>query len=113
MKWPSRVNYLPYKKIKNKYNDNVQNSKKSYFEENTSEGSVSIKSFWNTVKSFIRNKGILSNDNVYIKAPNYTTLNVKWGNLVYIKPKAEICDEKILLEMFNNHYMVQSELYEK
>ena len=104
---------MPYEKIKNKYNDNVQNSKKSYFEENISEGSASVKSFWNTVKSFIHNKGIFSSDNVYIEALNYTTLNVKWGNLVYIKPKAEIGDEKILLEMFNNHYMVQPELYEK
>ena len=55
----------------------------------------------------------MSNDNVIIEALNYTTLNIKWGNLVYRKPKAEICDGKILLEMFDNHYMVQPELYEK
>ena len=45
----------------------------------------------------------MSNDNIIIEAPNDTTLTIKGGNLVSIKAKNEICDEKILVEIFNNH----------
>ena len=54
--WPSRDNFLAYKKIKNKCNNLLKKSKKKYFQENASEGSVSNKSFWNTVKPFISHK---------------------------------------------------------
>ena len=46
----------------------------------------------------------MSNDNIIIEAPNDTTLNTKGGNLVSIKAKDEILDEKILVKMFNNYY---------
>ena len=78
---------------------------KRYFEENASEGSASSKSFWNEFKPFISSKGTLSNDNIIIEAPNDTTLTIKGGSLVSIKAKDEIRDEKILVEMFNNHYI--------
>ena len=67
-----------------------------YFQENASEGSASSKSFWNTVKSFISSKESLSNDNIFIEAPNGTTLTIKGVNLVSIKAKDEIRAEKIL-----------------
>ena len=103
LKWPCRVNYLAYKKIKNKSNSLVKKSKKMYFQENANEGSASSKSFWNTVKPFISSKGTFSNDNIITEAPNDTTLTIKGGNLVSIKAKDEIWDEKILVEMFNNY----------
>ena len=74
-----------------------------YFQENASEGSASSISFWNTVKSFISSKESLSNDNIFIEAPNGTTLTIKGVNLVSIKAKDEIRAEKILVKMFNNH----------
>ena len=59
--------------------------------------------FCNTVKALISSKGTLSNDNI-IESPIGAILTVKGGNLVSIKAKDEIRDEKILVEMFNNHY---------
>ena len=101
LKWPSRENYLAYKKIKNKCNNLVNKMKKRYFQENASKGSASSKSFWNKVKSFISSRGTLSNDNIIIEAPTDTTLTIKGGNLVSIKAK----DGNILVKMFNNHYI--------
>ena len=98
-KWPFRENYLAYKKIKNKCNNLVKKSKKRYFQENASEGSASSKYFWNTVKHFITSKVTLSNDNIITEARNDTTLTVTGGNLVSIKAKDEIRDEKILSEI--------------
>ena len=50
----------------------------------------------------------MSNDNIFfniVEALNDATLTVKGGNLVFQKAKDEILDEKILVEMFNNHYI--------
>ena len=47
----------------------------------------------------------MSNGNIIIEAPNDTTLAIKGGSLVSIKAKNELRDEKILVEMFNNHYI--------
>ena len=105
LQWPSRENFLAYKKIKNKCNNLLKKSKKKYFQENANEGSVSNKSFWNTVKSFISNKGTLSNDSIIIESADDITLKVKNGDQVSIKAKDEIRDEHILVEMFNNHYI--------
>ena len=82
----------------------MKKSKKKYFQENANEGSVSSKSFWNTAKPFISNKGTLSNDNIIIESADDITLKVKNGDLVSIKAKDEIRDEHILVEMFN-HYI--------
>ena len=79
--------------------------KERYFQENASQDSASGKSLCNTVKSFISSKGTLSNDNIIVEAPNGTTLTIKEGNLVSIKAKDEIRDEKILVEIFNNYYI--------
>ena len=83
----------------------MKKTKKKYFQENENEGSLSNKSFWNTVKPFISNKGTLSNDNIIIESADDITLTVKNGDLVSIKAKDEIRDEHILVEMFNNHYI--------
>ena len=103
LKWPSRENFLAYKKIKNKYNNLIKKSKKIYFQVHAGEGSTTVKSFWKTVKPFISTKGTLSSDNIIIEAPNDTTINIKEGDSISIKAKDEIRDEKVLVEMFNNH----------
>ena len=82
------------KKIKNKCNNLIKKSKKSYFQENASKRSAPSKSLWNTVKPFISSKGTLSNDNIIIEDPNDATLTIKGGNLVSIKAKDKIRDEK-------------------
>ena len=47
----------------------------------------------------------MSNDNIIIiEAPNESSLTVKRCNLVSIKAKNEIRNEKILVETFNNLY---------
>ena len=105
LKWPSRENFLAFKSIKNKCNNLLKKSKKKYFLENANEGSVSSKSFWNTVKPFISNKGTLSNDSIIIESAEDITIKVKNGDLTSIKAKDEIRDEQVLVEMFNNHYI--------
>ena len=78
-----------------KINNNlIKKSKKSYSQENASKRSAPSKSLWNTVKPFISSKGTLSNDNIIIEDPNDATLTIKGGNLVSIKAKDEIRDEK-------------------
>ena len=87
LKCSSRLNYLAYKKIKNKCNNLVKKSTKRYFQENAGEGSASSKSFWNTVKPFISSKGALPINDIIIEAPNDITLTIKGGNLVSMKTK--------------------------
>ena len=105
LKWPSRENFLAYKKIKNKCNNLIKKSKKIYFQVHAGEGSATGKSFWKIVKPFISTKGTLSSDNIIIEAPNDTTINIKEGDSISIKAKDEIRVEKVLVEMFNNHYI--------
>ena len=109
LQWSSRENFLAYKKIKNKCNNLLKKSKKKYFQENANEGSVSNKSFWNTVKPFISNKGTLSNDNIIIESADDINLKVKNGDLVSINAKDETRDEHVLVQMFNNHYINTAE----
>ena len=62
--------------------------KKSYFDKVTSKGFVSNKTFWNTVKQFLTNKGFLTNENVTIKH------------------KAKIVTDNFkLARLFNTHYI--------
>ena len=93
---------LPYKKIKNNFNNLVKKSKNRHFRENASEGSTSSKSFWNTVKPSISSKETFSNNNIISEAANDTTLIIKEGNLASVIAKDEIRDEKILVEIFIN-----------
>ena len=52
--WPSKENFLAYKNEKNKL----------IFESNTKKGS---KSFWNTIKPFLINRGIIANDSITLE----------------------------------------------
>ena len=67
IKWPSRENFLDYKKAKNTCNNKNKFEKKSYLDKTNSKGFVSNKAFWNTVKPFLTNKGFLTNKNIAIK----------------------------------------------
>ena len=69
------------------------------------QGSTLSNPFWNSVKAFIGNKGTSSNDNIIIKAKNDNTINVKGNKLVPLNTGDKICDENLLVEMFNNHYI--------
>ena len=67
IKWPTRENFLYYKKAKKTCNNLNKFAKKSYFDKITSKGFVSNKAFWKTVKPFLTNKGFLTNENVTTK----------------------------------------------
>ena len=88
IKWPSRENFLDYKKAKNTCGNLNKFAKKSYFDKVTSNGFVSNKVFWNTVKPFLTNKGFLTNKNITIK----------------YKDKI-VTDNSKLAHLFNNHYI--------
>ena len=66
LKWPSRENFLAYKKAKNICNSLNNKAKKDYFKKATADGVVSNRKFSNTVKPFVTSKGFLHNDNISI-----------------------------------------------
>ena len=66
LKWPSRENFLAYKKAKNICNSLNKKAKKDYFKKATADGVMSNRKFWNTVKPFLTSKGFLHNDNISI-----------------------------------------------
>ena len=67
IKWPTRENFLYYKKAKKTCNNLNKFAKKSYFDKITSKGFVSNKTFWKTVKPFLTNKGFLTKKNITTK----------------------------------------------
>ena len=88
LKWPSRENFLAYKKAKNICNSLNKKAKKDYFKKATADGVMSNRGFWNTVKPFLTSKGFLQNDNI--------SINVN-GNTVE--------DEQKSTKEFNSYYM--------
>ena len=62
LKWPSRENFFEYKKVKIICNSINKSTKKAYFADISRKGFVSNKTFWNTVKPFLTNKGFLTNE---------------------------------------------------
>ena len=88
LKWPSRENYVSYKKSKNKCNSLTKKAKKILFKEATQDGIMSNKKFWSTVKPFLTNKGCISNDFISVE---------KDGDL--------ISNDKELVELFNQNYI--------
>ena len=88
IKWPSRENFLNFKKAKNTCSNLNKFAKKSYFDKVTSKGFLSNKAFWNTCKLFLKNKGFLTNEKITIKH----------------KDKV-VTDNSKLAHLFNNHYI--------
>ena len=109
LKWPFRENFFAYKKVKNKCNTLTRKAKKRYFEYVAkNENFATSKTFWNTVRPFLTNKGTISDENIKIKAEenqNIKTKNKNKSKLVSIKTNDLIKDESVLVEMFNNHYI--------
>ena len=66
----------------------VQKAMKTYFKTITSNGMMSKKTFWNTMKPFITNKNGLTNNDITITHNN-----------------TAITDEKQLTELFNQYYV--------
>ena len=106
LKYPSRENFLAYKNIKNKCNNLLKQSKKKYIKNISNKGAATSKSFWNPVKPFITHKGIQTNENITIEVEKIEQIEVKHlHEKVDIRMKDLIKDEKILVEMFNKHYI--------
>ena len=106
LKYPSRENFSAYKNIKNKCNNLLKQSKKKYIKDISNKGAATSKSFWNTVKPFITHKGIQTNDNMTTEVEKNEQIEVKGlHEKVDIRTKDLIKDEKILVEMFNKHYI--------
>ena len=70
LKWPSRENFLAYKKVKKPCNSLNKKAKKTYFEKATENGIMGSKRFWSTVKPFLSSKGSIHNNDIAIKIDN-------------------------------------------
>ena len=88
IKWPSRENFLAMKRAKNYSNNLTRTTKKNFFQSVTKSSFVNNTKFWNTVKSFLPNKGFLTDDNISI---NFN------DDLV--------TDQTKLANLFNLHYI--------
>ena len=73
VKWPSRENFVAYKKAKSKFNSLTRKAKMKFFKEATKSGVMSDRTFWKIVKSFLTNKGCMTNDCISIE---------KYGDLI-------------------------------
>ena len=88
VKWPSRENFLAFKKAKNKCTSINKNTKKDYFKEATKYGVMTNKEFWKRLKPFLTNKECFSEHQISIEVNDQL-----------------VSDEKILTEIFNKHYI--------
>ena len=78
LKWPFRENFFAYKKVKNKCNTLTRKAKKRYFEYVAkNENFATSKTFWNTVRPFLTNKGTISDENIKIKAEENQNIKTK------------------------------------
>ena len=65
-----------------------------------------VKLFWNTVKPFMTNKGILTDDKIVIESENDVKIKSKEKNSVLdIKAGDVINKDEILAEMLNSQYV--------
>ena len=96
--WLSTENVLAYKNVNNKCNSLNKRFKKSYFQEATKNGIMSNKLFWNTVKLFLTNKGILTDDKIVIESENepkikpkgkFSVLDIKAGDIISDKKQKQ------------------------
>ena len=89
LKWSSRETFLAYKKVKKKCNTLTRKTKKRYFEYIAKNKNFAMsKTFWNTIRPFITNKGTISDENIKIKAEENQNIKIKNKNknkLVSIK----------------------------
>ena len=91
LKWPSWENFLNYTASKRLCNNLTKATKVDYFKKvtnNRGKSFVSNKSFWNTVKPFLTNKGFMTEDKIVIKNDDKI-----------------ITEAEEISELFNNHYV--------
>ena len=88
LKWPSRENFLVYKKAINLCSSLNKKAKKIYFEKTTENRIMGSKKIWSTVKPLFSSKGFIHNDNIPIEIDN---------NIIE--------DEPELAKQFNLHYI--------
>ena len=93
VKWPSPENFVAYKKAKNKCNLLTRKANRKFFREATKSGVMSNKTFWETVKPLLTNKGCMTNDCISIE---------KDGDIIR--------DEKLLVELFNENFINIAEI---
>ena len=108
LEWPSRKNFLGYKKGKGKCNNSLpRKTKRKYFANvGKTESSQTSRLFWNLVKHFITKKGAISNEKIVIKPEENGITKIKdKHDTVSIKVNDLINDGKVLAKMFNNHYI--------
>ena len=70
LKWPSRENFLVYKKAINLCSSLNKKAKKIYFEKTTENRIMGSKKIWSTVKPLFSSKGFIHNDNIPIEIDN-------------------------------------------
>ena len=87
-KWPSRENFLSFKKQENFCNNLSKKIKRKYFTKIASKGVTGNKDFWNAVKPFPTSKGFLHNDDIAINFDNRA-----------------MTDDKELSNIFNEYYI--------
>ena len=106
LKYPSRENVLAYKNIKNKCNELLKQSKKKHIKSISNKRVATSKSLWNTVKPLITPKGIQTNEKITIEVEKNEKIEVNGlHEKVDIRTKDLVKDDKILVEMFNKHYI--------
>ena len=101
LNWLSGENCLAHKKVKTKCRRIKRKTKKRQFEYIVkNENFATTKTFWNTVKTFITNKGTISDENIKIKAEENQNIKFKKKKLVSIKINDCIKDKNALVEKF-------------
>ena len=81
LKWPSRENFLAYKKVKNKCNTLTRKTKKRYFKYIAkNEDFARSKTYWNTARRFIKNKSTISDENIKIQVEENQIIKIKNKN---------------------------------
>ena len=87
----------------------TKKAKKRYFEYIAkSKNFATSKTFWNTIRPLITNKGTISHENIKIKAEESQNIKIKKkkkNKLDSVKTNDCIEDESALVEMFNNPYI--------
>ena len=67
LNWPSRENFISYKRTKIECNSLTKKAKRDFFKEATKDGIMRRKNFWRTIKPFLINNGCVSNDFIGIE----------------------------------------------
>ena len=96
--------------MKNKCNTLTRKPKKRYFGYIAkNKNFATSKTFWNTVRPFITNKGTISDENIKIKAEENQNIKIKnkyKNKLVSSKTNDFIKDESVLVHLFDNNYIL-------